>query len=444
MLPRPLVAALFARLVPAAPDPVGLARALESVGLDHVCLLHAAEAPSFGPRFSYVAACPDRESTAFDPLLDDEPLAEGTLATVPRWIGVLPYEAFRHLERPEYRAAESRSAPLLDAPKWLRFPAVLRVDASTGEVLAVGESSRAVARLIGAVRHAAPSFEPPRLVVADADPPERHLARVARARELILAGDLYQVNLARRLDVRVEGEWLAAYAALARRAPPAYGAALNLGACRVLCTSPELALHGPVRVGSGQASWLYTEPIKGTRPRGRDAPSDEEESVELDACPKERAELAMIVDVERNDLGRVAQLGTVRLARPPAVVTHRTVHHRKALLAAELRDGVSRRELLEAMLPSGSVTGAPKIRAMEVIAELEAHRRGLYTGALGFAAHDGSFTLAMAIRTLVMSGQGERWQGEYHTGGGIVADSNPERELVETRWKAAQLGANPR
>jgi anthranilate/para-aminobenzoate synthase component I len=156
---------------------------------------------------------------------------------------------------------------------------------------------------------------------------------------------------------------------------------------------------------------------------------------ELEQDPKERAELTMIVDVERNDLGRVAEVGSVRLAALPHVVTHRTVHHRVALLTARTRAGVGRDDVLRSMLPSGSVTGAPKVRAMEVIASLEPLRRGLYTGAIGFIGHDGVITLSMAIRTVVLNGN----EGEYWTGGGIVADSDPAREVEETQWKALQL-----
>jgi anthranilate/para-aminobenzoate synthase component I len=180
---------------------------------------------------------------------------------------------------------------------------------------------------------------------------------------------------------------------------------------------------------------LFTAPIKGTRPRGKDAFEDRALVQELDQDPKERAELTMIIDVERHDLGRVSQVGSVRVLAGPEIVTHRTVHHRLALLAGRARADASREEVLASMLPSGSVTGAPKVRAMEVIARLEASRRGLYTGGIGFVAHDGGVTLSMAIRTAVLRGS----EGEYWTGGGIVADSDPAREVEETRWKAVQL-----
>jgi anthranilate synthase component I len=143
----------------------------------------------------------------------------------------------------------------------------------------------------------------------------------------------------------------------------------------------------------------------------------------------------MVVDVERNDLGRIARPGSVRQLGEPAVHTHPTVHHRSVELGAHVRPDVTRAELLCAMIPSGSVTGAPKVRAMELIRDLEAERRGLYTGAIGFVAHDGTLELSMAIRTLTLR-QGE---GRYFAGGGIVADSDPDREVEETRWKALQV-----
>jgi anthranilate/para-aminobenzoate synthase component I len=248
---------------------------------------------------------------------------------------------------------------------------------------------------------------------------------------------VYQVNLARRLDVTLEhGTPIDAFARMVRRAPSGYAAMLSLPRERhVLSTSPELLLHAsPGRDGA----WgrLATEPIKGTRPRGHDAPSDAALVRELDVDPKERAELAMIIDVERNDLSRVCRVGSVRIAQGPRVSTCGTVHHRKALLVGHARADATRREVLEAMVPSGSVTGAPKVRAMEVIATLESERRGLYTGAIGYASHDGGMVLSMAIRTAVLAGA----RGVYWTGGGIVVDSDPERELRETAWKALQLG----
>lgn len=431
---------LAGRVVPLAPDPYALARTLARRGHRNVALLHAASptSPAWS-RFSFVAADPDGESSALDPFATAAPL-EGPplLRRAPRWIGVIPYEARRGLERPAWSRPDPRPPALLAAPLWLRYPAVLCVDHAAGSVLAIGESAAAAEALKGAAMRAIyPEIEADlRLSVGEDEAPARHAERIAAARELILAGDLYQVNLARRLRVTLhQGAALSLYRRLARAAPAAFSACLSLGGATVLSTSPELLLAaepGPFGAAFGA---LATEPIKGTRPRGAHASADAALAAELAADPKERAELAMIVDVERNDVGRVAEVGSVRVAAPPHVVTHRTIHHRVARVVGRARPGLGREEVLAALVPSGSVTGAPKVRAMEVIASLESARRGLYTGGLGFVRHDGGVVLAMAIRTLVLGGS----EGEYWTGGGIVADSDPWREVEETRWKALQL-----
>jgi anthranilate/para-aminobenzoate synthase component I len=420
-----------------------------------VALLHAADPTNAAwSRFSYVAADPDGETDALDPL-ENEPDPGGDLMGVssktappagpnnqlrraPRWIGVLPYEARRSLERPAWRPEDSRPPALIARPRWYRYPAVACLDHAAGTVLVVGESARAAESFAAALRRAEgrATAEELRVSVEDDEPAAWHAERVAAARALILRGDLYQVNLARRLRVGLgAGAPIALYERLAAAAPAPFSALLDLGDTTVVSTSPELLLCAePAASGRGFGG-LVTEPIKGTRPRGEDAARDLALAAELDLDPKERAELAMIVDVERNDLGRVAVTGSVRVTAPPHVVSHRTVHHRLARVSAIARPSATRVEVLASMVPSGSVTGAPKVRAMEVIAMLEARRRGLYTGGLGFVRHDGAVVLAMAIRTAVLAGR----EGEYWTGGGIVADSDPARELEETRWKALQL-----
>ena len=439
-----LAPVLLAREVSIAPDPPAIARRLLAAGGAHLALLHTAEragpeAPGLG-RWSFVAVDPDRQSDRLDPLQSDPlPPHAGALGFVPRWIGVLPYEARRSaLERPTYTRPDRRPPALITGPSWLRYPAVACVDHHSGRVLAAGFDEGAVRRLSAALRGPDPAPVAALHVEAgDAEPPARHAERIAAARELIHAGDLYQVNLARRLWIKLHaGDPLSLYLSLARRAPAAFGACLDLGrGIAVVSTSPELLLRAEPRAISGGFGALFTAPIKGTRPRGRDEPEDRALRRELDADPKERAELTMIIDVERNDLGRIAERGSVRVLAGPEVVTHRTVHHRLALLGARARLDVSREDVLAAMLPSGSVTGAPKVRGMEVIAALEPARRGLYTGGIGVVGSDGTVTLAMAIRTAVLSGD----EGEYWTGGGIVADSDPAREVEETRWKAVQL-----
>jgi anthranilate/para-aminobenzoate synthase component I len=314
------------------------------------------------------------------------------------------------------------------------------IDHDSGQVVVAGEGQSAAQLARAAASGAAAPERRLALKVQPSDPPEAHRAAVVRARELIVAGDLYQVNLARRFEVEIAGgdAPLEVLAALSRRAPADYAALVDLDdGVKLLSTSPELLLRAEIDP-AGRFGRLVTEPIKGTRPRGDDAASDAALARELDADEKERAELAMIIDVERNDLSRLCQVGSVRIAAPPMVVTHRTLHHRRARVSGLARADASRREILEAMVPSGSVTGAPKVRAMEVIGELERHRRGLYTGGYGYVAHDGSMTLAMAIRTLALAGR----CGHYFAGGGIVADSDPDAEVRETGWKALQLSSS--
>jgi anthranilate/para-aminobenzoate synthase component I len=437
---------LLARELRLPPDPLGIARLLQGRERARVALLHAAETGVAFGRWSYVAADPDRRSDRLDALEDDpgfEGGGESALASVPRWIGVVPYEHRRELERASWSSPDTRPEALISRPEWHRYPAVVAVDHDEGRVLVVGSDRARVDGLARTLQGASlPPIEPCSYELVDDEPASQHEARIVAAKALILAGDLYQVNLARRIGLRVRpaASGLSLYLAMAQRSPTPFGAYLELdGGRRVISTSPELLLRaesaGPSAPNPRSLGLLVTAPIKGSRPRGRDAEEDRARVEELERDPKENAELAMIIDVVRNDLGKVAVTGSVRLTQPPHVVTHRTIHHRLAQLAARAKPGLSRGEILRALVPSGSVTGAPKVRAMEVIASLEARRRGLYTGGLGYVAHDGSVSLSMAIRTAVLADE----EGEYFTGGGIVADSDPSREVEETRWKALQL-----
>jgi anthranilate/para-aminobenzoate synthase component I len=271
------------------------------------------------------------------------------------------------------------------------------------------------------------------------EPEGAHRERVASALELIAAGDIYEVNLARRIPLLFRGDALALFESLLAAAPAPW-AFLQVFANRAVCaTSPELAL-------SVRGNQLRTCPIKGTRPRGIDAREDAQLAVALASDEKERAELTMAVDVHRSDLGRVAVPGSVRVLGEPGLLRGSTVWSRVAEVVARRAPGATLADIVEAVLPCGSVTGAPKVRAMEVIARLEPWRRGLYTGAFGTvgrqAAHSnvgGDLDLAMAIRTIQLEGGGPERRAWYFTGGGIVADSVPEREVEETCWKAAQL-----
>ncbi|MFZ5891556.1 MAG: chorismate-binding protein [Myxococcota bacterium] len=358
--------------------------------------------------------------------LDPEPelaLAAAPHADAPRWLGLLPYESLRGIEG---EFADSRAAPPISSPLWLRYPAVVRVGECT-ELISESEfAASALRRLLQrSPRPGAVSLS----FLGDIEAGSLHAERVRRALVEIAQGNVYEVNLARRFELLVEGSALDLLAAFERGGAMPHSLALQHQGLGVVAVSPELCL------ALDPDGSLLTSPIKGTRPRHADPREDARLAAELDADPKERAELTMIIDVERNDLARVAELGSVHVSEPPHVLALPGVHHRLASVSARLRQGLSRRELFQEFLPSGSVTGAPKRRAMQLIRELEPHRRGLYTGAVGFIRHDGGVELKMAIRTLsVRDGV-----GHYFAGGGIVADSVPEREVEETLWKAERL-----
>jgi anthranilate/para-aminobenzoate synthase component I len=432
------------------PDPFAMARAL--AGRPGLAVL--ASRPQGAParadaRFSFVTCDPVEEShDLVPPVPSADSRAAGYGGTIggPRWVGVVPYEAMRALERPGWtRAPDDRPMTPFARPAWLRYAAVVRVDHATGEVAIEADDAASAARLsraldqgwgsVGATCAREAGKGAPAFVLEAGFPDEvetAHSARVAEALQLIAAGDLYEVNLARRLPLKFRGELGALFEALVAAAPAPWGFLVDFGDRAVCATSPELAL-------SVRGTRLRTCPIKGTRPRGPDAATDGRLAAALASDEKERAELTMAVDVHRNDLGRVAVPGTVRVLGEPCLLPGRTVWSRVAEVVAERTAGASLADVVRAVLPCGSVTGAPKVRAMEVIARLEPSRRGVYTGAFGYVGRDGGLELAMAIRTLELEGHGPERAASYFAGGGIVWGSVPERELEETRWKAVQL-----
>lgn len=254
--------------------------------------------------------------------------------------------------------------------------------------------------------------------------------RFARLHEYLVQGDLYQANLTVSFSARREIEPHALFRAL-RESNPAPRAALLAGEdFSVVSSSPELFL-------SRRGSRLITRPIKGTRRRGRDTVEDEALARELLASAKDRAEHVMIVDVHRNDLGRVSRFGSVHVEEPWALESFATVHHLTSTVTAEELPGHSPLDAVRAAFPAGSITGAPKIRAMEVLAELEPHARGVYTGALGWIGDDGDFDLSVAIRTATLRGD----RIVFPAGGGIVLDSDVDAEYREVWEKARGLWA---
>ena len=255
-----------------------------------------------------------------------------------------------------------------------------------------------------------------------------YVAGFEAIQDYIRAGDGYQVNYARQFSAPATGSAWRAYLGLRAVNPAPYAAFLALPFVKILSSSPEQFLE--VRAGR-----VTTRPIKGTRPRGADATEDDRQAEALRRSVKDRAENLMIVDLLRNDLGRVCRPGSIRVPRLYALESFASVHHLVSIVTGELAAGRDAVDLLRAAFPGGSITGAPKLRAMEIIEELEPERRGVYCGAIGYLGVDGAMDANIAIRTLTYA------QGEirFGAGGGIVADSEAAAEFQETEDKAARL-----
>ncbi|MGA7593925.1 MAG: aminodeoxychorismate synthase component I [Gallionella sp.] len=258
--------------------------------------------------------------------------------------------------------------------------------------------------------------------------PERYSRAFASVKNYLKAGDCYQINLAQRFSAAASGDALGAYLALRRGSPAPYSAFLNLPDSQILCASPECFL----RVRNGM---VETRPIKGTRPRSSDIQQDVRLAAELQNHPKDRAENLMIVDLLRNDLGKCCEAGSVRVAKLFGIESFSNVHHLVSTVEGKLAAGRDAIDLLRDCFPGGSVTGAPKLRAMQIIEQLEPDRRGIYCGTIGYVGFDGNMDSNIVIRTLVYSNDEVRcWAG-----GGIVADSELAAEYRETLDKASAM-----
>jgi para-aminobenzoate synthetase component 1 len=251
------------------------------------------------------------------------------------------------------------------------------------------------------------------------------MAGVERIRGYVRAGDLFQANLTRRISVPTGVPGVELYRKLLLESPAEFSAYLDTGRGEVASISPELFL-------SRRGARVRTCPIKGTAPRGPTPGEDTALAEALRASAKDRAENVMIVDLLRNDLSRVCRPGSIEVPRLAELETHPTVHHLVSSVTGVLEDGRGPVDLLRATFPGGSITGAPKIRAMEILSEMEAVRRGIYTGALGFISFSGAMDLSIAIRSAVLRDGVAR----YGTGAGITLASEPDAEWRETEDKA--------
>jgi para-aminobenzoate synthetase component 1 len=291
--------------------------------------------------------------------------------------------------------------------------------------------------LLGRLRQAA--LPPPASawhVEAKADLPRAQVeAMVRRTIDYIEAGDIYQANITHRFRATLPAELdrLSLYDALRRRNPATFAAFLDFGETAILSSSPERFLQ--LRLKADGTGIVETRPIKGTRPRGRTAIEDAAEAAQLMASDKDRAENLMIVDLLRNDLSRVSEIGSVKVPVLCGLESYATVHHLVSVVTAQLKRGHDAIDLLRATFPGGSITGAPKIRAMQIIAELEPTRRGPYCGSIGYLGADGSMDTSIVIRTYCLRGR----ELSFQVGGGIVADSDPAGEYDEALDKARAL-----
>ena len=253
-------------------------------------------------------------------------------------------------------------------------------------------------------------------------------AHVVAAKAAIAAGDIYQVVLSQRFETTLSADPFTVYRALRHVNPSPYMFFIRMGATSIVGASPEML----VRV---EGRRVETHPIAGTRPRGGGPEEDLRLAEELKASEKERAEHVMLVDLGRNDIGRVAEYGSVRVPQYMALERYSHVMHLVSIVEGRLAEDRDRLDALAACFPAGTVSGAPKVRAMEIIASLEPSRRGIYAGAVGYLDFAGNLDFCIAIRTIVIEGQRARVQA----GAGIVADSNPAAEYDETRDKARAL-----
>jgi anthranilate synthase component 1 len=363
------------------------------------------------------------------------------------WFLYLGYEIAAEIEPQLTLPAQlgSGAAPRAFA---LRVPAAIVYDHLLGQSWSVIEAgheklalrlARDLAAIAGEADVALSAGAAPEALPVQEEDPQRFGNSVGAALEHIRSGDIYQANLSRgwrapwagaQADARVSEAALGAasaqlYERLRTQNPAPFAALARFNGWHLLSSSPERL----VRV-EGQR--VETRPIAGTRPRSRDAAADPRELAALIAHPKERAEHIMLVDLERNDLGRVCRAGTVRADELMITESYAHVHHIVSNVCGELIAGLGPVDVLRAVFPGGSITGCPKFRCMQIIAALEREARGAYTGALGYVNRDGSMDLNILIRTITMDSHAV----EFRAGAGIVADSDWQLELQETRAKA--------
>ena len=352
------------------------------------------------------------------------------------WFVYLSYELAEEIE------------PVLDLPMGdpaetvamaVRCPAAVIYDHRNDRHIAVAEPAhshrldaieRDFNRAIENDSGTATDSEPVKLDAMSEAEPAPYLDQIARIKQYIVDGDIFQANLSRPWRLKIDetiGD-VAIFDRLARTNPGSFAVLAALPGFTVISSSPE-------RLVSVRQGRIETRPIAGTRPRSDNESMDNRLACELMAHPKEQAEHIMLIDLERNDLGRICVPGSIEVNELMTLETYRHVHHIVSNIRGSLREEVSPADVIRAVFPGGTITGCPKVRCMEILAEMEQQPRGAYTGTIGYINRDGSMDLNILIRTLVRRGD----TLTFRAGGGIVADSDAERELEETRAKAKGL-----
>ncbi|MDQ8180965.1 aminodeoxychorismate synthase component I [Pelagicoccus sp. SDUM812005] len=345
-------------------------------------------------------------------------------------IGYLSYDAGRSLEATQLKPSSGE----VPGVRFAVYDGALVFDHEKRETwltgLGVEEGRSSEALRFAAAGEGGPELEAFSLQEALQSNFERseYLEAVESVRSRIRCGDVYQVNLSQRFEAKCAGSAFDLFLRLAEKSPAPYSAYLDFGDEQIVSSSPERFLQ----IGQGRAT---TRPIKGTRSAGVSEEEAEANARELGRSEKDRSELLMIVDLERNDLGRVCEPGSVRVDELFRLERYATVIHQTADVSGVLESGVQPIDCVKALFPGGSITGAPKIRAMQVIDELERGERGIYTGAIGYFDVSGKVDLNIAIRTLRIAGGRLCFQ----VGGGIVWDSDPASEYEETLLKAKAM-----
>lgn len=410
-----------------------LALSADQSGFFPAALLSQSYNQSIG-RYDILFAAPDTELVAYDQaqfgellkLIETTPnLKSSQLPFQAGWLVYFSYESAYLMEPKLAHLIAPSEHPLAIA---IHCQGSLVHDRSTGQSWVCGANQHVVDDILHHL-HMPSSWQPGPVHIEDwhEEPGERFCTAVEQAKSLIRSGDIYQANLSRQYTCRLSQGSRAAdvMCRLMKANPSPFAGFLQVNDYAITSSSPErlLSIHD---------GWVETRPIAGTRPRGATKEADQALVEELINTPKEQAEHIMLIDLERNDVGKVCQTGTVEVDELMVIESYQHVHHIVSNVKGRLDPEVSVVEVISALFPGGTITGCPKIRCMEVIHEIEQRPRACYTGSMGYINHNGQVDLNILIRTLEVHGD----VLTFNAGAGIVFDSQPEAELAETRHKA--------